>query len=297
MIVIKRSYWMLVAVVFVAGLLGATVGGGTIQTVDISGIFDTDSAFDDSSVQPEVDADTWMPDTQTDDPWEDYDDNYDPNPDNWFDDFTNGWGEAARTIIAIVLLLVIFAIIIGIFFSIFVSNVVTAGVNGWLMRYWRGVTPPFGDLFATFRTYASVVKTMFLRGLYTFLWSLLFVIPGIIKDLAYSMVPYIISENPNLTSGQALKISIKMTDGYKGDLFVLGLSFIGWNMLSALTGGILGVLYVNPYIGLTYAGMYDQLKWNAIQDGRLTWADFGQSYPTYEQPTYEQPVAPENYYG
>ena len=292
---IKRSYWMLVLVVFLAGVLGATVGGTSMSAVNLN------SDFSDNTVMNnDVDND-W--DDRYDNDWDDYYGNNVPgnpwegnvNPENpfdftqWWKAFAASWGVALSIAIIVIVVVVLLALIFGVLFQIFVSNVVTAGLSGWLMRYWRGETPAVGDLFSTFRTYAPVVKAMFLRGLLTFLWSLLFIIPGIIKSLAYAMVPYIIYENPNLTPSQALKISDKMTDGAKGDLFVMGLSFVGWNFLSALTGGLVGIFYVNPYIGLAYAGVYDQLKWNAIQDGRLTWADFGQAAPA---PEWTAPATP-----
>ena len=155
----------------------------------------------------------------------------------------------------------------------------TVGLSGWLLRYWRGETPTVGDLFAAFRIYKPTVVTMLVRDLYIFLWCLLFIIPGIVKSYAYSMTPYIIYENPNLTADQAITLSRRMTDGVKGDLFVLDLSWLGWSLLSAITAGLVGILYVNPYMGLTQAGVYEQLKWNAIQTGRLTWEDFGQMPP------------------
>lgn len=290
---IKRSYWMLVLVVFLAGVLGATVGGGAVSSVN----WDVDSIFDneDVDVQPGTDEDLWVPDTQPDNPWE----NAVPQ-ENPFDlteewrEFAGSMGMALPILIGVIVAVVLFAMVTASLFGIFVSNIVTSGVRGWLMRYWRGETPSVGDLFATFRTYRPVLGAMFLRDLYAFLWSLLFIVPGIIKSLAYSMVPYIIYENPNLTASQALKISEKMTDGAKGDLFVLELSFLGWNMLSAITGGIVGIFYSNPYIGVTYAGVYDQLKWNAIQSGRLNWADFGQTAP---EPEWTAPAAPVDFYG
>ena len=120
---------------------------------------------------------------------------------------------------------------------------------------------------------------MLVRSIYVWLWSLLFIIPGIVKGYAYSMTPYIIYENPNLSADRAIKMSKIMTDGYKGDLFVLNLSFIGWKFLSGITGGLVGIFWSNPYMGLTHAGAYEDLKWKAIQSGKLTWEDFGQVPP------------------
>lgn len=292
---IKRSYWMLVLVVFLTTLLGGTIGDAGVNSVNL------DTVFDNSDIDPDIDLDdqsnagVWVPDTQPDNPWEEY-----ATPETPFDltelwrEFAGSMGMALPVLIGAFAVVILLACATAIAFAIFVSNIVTVGANGWMMRYWRGETPAVGDLFAGFRMYRPVLGAMFLRELLTFLWSLLFVVPGIIKGLAYSMVPYIIYENPHLTASQALKISEKMTDGAKGDLFVLKLSFIGWNILSAITGGIVGYFYVYPYMGVTYAGVYDQLKWNAIQTGRLSWSDFGQTVP---QPEWSAPAAPVDFYG
>lgn len=202
-------------------------------------------------------------------------------PDAW--DFHSGenwrieWGFLCLLIVGVVLVAMLL-------YGIFVGNVVGTGMRGWFLRYSRGENASFGELFASFRIYLPVVAANFLRSLYTFLWSLLFFIPGIVKSYAYSMTDYIIYENPNLSANQAITLSRELTRGAKWDLFVLDLSFLGWNLLSGLTCGILGILYVNPYYATAHAMVYDSLKASAIQSGRLTWADFGQIAPMYAQP-------------
>ena len=113
--------------------------------------------------------------------------------------------------------------------------------------------------------------------LFIFLWSLLFLIPGIIKSLAYFMAPYILAECENVTATEAIKLSKRMTSGYKGEIFVMQLSFILWNMLSMITFGVLGVLYVNPYIYISLAGLYEELKQNAIAAGVVSIEELGQN--------------------
>lgn len=83
--------------------------------------------------------------------------------------------------------------------SILVFNVIEVGANGWFLRYHRGETPSVGEMFASFRIYAPVVKTMLLYTVYLVLGFFLCIIPGIIFYYQYSMVPYIIYENPNLS--------------------------------------------------------------------------------------------------
>ncbi len=157
----------------------------------------------------------------------------------------------------------------------FVSNVLRNGYYGWFLRYSRGETMRTGQLFDSFRIYQPVLATTALRTVKVFLWSLLFVIPGIVMGYAYSMADYIIYENPNLSASQALDMSRRMTQGYKGELFVFDLSFFGWELLSALTLGILGIVYVNPYYATAHAYVYESLKRRALDAGVLHPGEFG----------------------
>lgn len=117
--------------------------------------------------------------------------------------------------------------------------------------------------------YGNIVKNMFLKDLYIVLWSLLFVIPGIIKSYEYRMVPYILAENPGMSREDVFQISKEMMNGQKWNLFVLDLSFLGWNILSAFTFGLLGVFYVNPYIEATNAEVYAWNKQIAFEKGYI----------------------------
>ena len=109
--------------------------------------------------------------------------------------------------------------------------------------------------------YKNVVKTAFLRDLFIWLWSLLFVIPGIIKSYEYRLVPYIVSENPNINYKDALAESKKLMQGNKWKTFVLDLSFIGWDILSLMTWGFLDIFFVGPYKASTEAALYETLKY------------------------------------
>jgi len=109
--------------------------------------------------------------------------------------------------------------------------------------------------------YKNVVKTAFLTDLFIWLWSLLFIIPGIIKQYEYRMVPYIMSENPSMNFRDAQAESSKLMNGNKWKAFVLDLSFIGWEILSVFTFGILGTLYVDPYKASTDAALYEAIKY------------------------------------
>ena len=108
--------------------------------------------------------------------------------------------------------------------------------------------------------YMNVVKTMFLRNLYVFLWSLLFVIPGLVKAYSYRMVPYILAESPDMDSREAFRLSREMMDGNKWEVFVYDLSFLGWYLLDAMTFGILGLFFVDPYKATADAELYAQIR-------------------------------------
>ncbi len=118
-----------------------------------------------------------------------------------------------------------------------------------------------GELgFAFSRSYMNIVKIMFQAQMYVFLWSLLFVIPGIIKTYEYMMIPYILAENPDIDSKEAFAMSKQMMTGNKWKAFVLQLSFLGWFLLSVFTCGILSVFWVDPYLYMTQSELYVALK-------------------------------------
>lgn len=134
---------------------------------------------------------------------------------------------------------------------------------GMLYACWdlftKGTLPEAGALFAPFKQYARTVGAVLLVFVYTLLWTLLLVIPGIIKAYSYSMTFYILRENPEMTAGDAITASQKMMDGHKMDLFLLSLSFIGWAILASITFGI-GYLWLIPYIYTADAAFYETLK-------------------------------------
>ena len=91
------------------------------------------------------------------------------------------------------------------------------------------------------------------------MWTLLFVIPGIVKYYSYAMAPYIMIENPDMSASDVISESRRLMDGHKWELFVLDLSFIGWEFLTAITFGLVGI-YLIPYYNETYAAYYRYVK-------------------------------------
>lgn len=117
------------------------------------------------------------------------------------------------------------------------------------------------ELISAFKSnYANSMVTTLLTDVFTLLWTLLFIVPGIVKSYSYAMVPFLIADHPDLQPMEVIKKSQQMMDGYKWQAFVLDLSFLGWQILSILTLGILGIFYVNPYYYQTKAGLYEFLK-------------------------------------
>ena len=150
--------------------------------------------------------------------------------------------------------------LVGFLLSILVFNPLIVGCYRFFLQNSRGPAE-LNELGAGFRgDWGNVVLVMFLKNLFLALWTMLFIIPGIVKAYAYRMVPYILKEHPELSGTQAITLSRRMMKGHKGDAFVLDLSFIGWVLLSALTFGILHLFYVGPYIQATDAELYKVVR-------------------------------------
>ena len=151
------------------------------------------------------------------------------------------------------------ASILGILYTIFIGNVIVVGKSRYFIKN-HDVNPEIGEIFSGFKgNYLNVVKIMFLMNLKILLWLFLFIVPGIIKAYEYSMIPYLLAENPNLSASQAFSLSKQMTTGQKMDLFVLDLSFLGWIILGLICCGI-GILFLQPYPEATRAEVYLILK-------------------------------------
>ena len=143
--------------------------------------------------------------------------------------------------------------------SIIVTPAFALSVVCVYLNLTKGVDPSASDAFCGFNDFWSAFKVNFLVGLFTFLWSLLFVIPGIVKSFSYSMSMYILAENKEKPALECINESKQMTHGHKMDLFVLGLSFIGWALLGVVTFGI-AFIWIYPYMQTTYANAYNYLK-------------------------------------
>lgn len=149
----------------------------------------------------------------------------------------------------------------GIFgFAAFIlGGTVQLGYVQFLLKQHDGQEPEFHDLFSQFDRFGAGFAQRFLRNLYVALWSLLFIIPGIIKSLSYAMTPFIMADHPELSASEAIERSKELMEGHKTDLFILDLTFIGWTILCALTAN-LGFILLNPYENAAHAAFYRQIQ-------------------------------------
>lgn len=154
----------------------------------------------------------------------------------------------------------------GLVVSVIVTPAFALSLARVYLNVCAGGTPAVGDAFSGFNDFWTAFKVNFLVGLFTFLWSLLFVVPGIIKSISYSMSMYVLAEDRTGKGARdCIAESMAMTEGHKMELFVLGLSFIGWGLLCAVTFGIAGI-WVIPYMQATYVNAYNSLKPAVVEE-------------------------------
>lgn len=144
--------------------------------------------------------------------------------------------------------------------AIFFVGPLAYGLSIALLKFFRGEKENVVENeFDIFSNYPRILGTVVLQNVYIFLWSLLLLIPGLIKGYSYAMTYYILHDNPEIGAEEAICRSMKMMDGHKWQLFCLHLSFIGWWLLCILTLGI-GMLWLAPYIQNSTAAFYEDLK-------------------------------------
>ena len=149
---------------------------------------------------------------------------------------------------------------VGSIASIFVAAPIYLGLIMVLLNVTYGEKPEVSTLFAPFSNcFGTSIITNLLVGIYTLGWTLLLIIPGLVKQYSYAMTFYILAENPNMTANEAITESRQIMDGHKFELFVLQLSFIPWMLLCCVTFGI-AYIYVIPYMSLTMTNFYHNIK-------------------------------------
>lgn len=255
----KRNYWKSVLISLILALL---VGGGSSGSSISSAVSNNLIGSSDSSVTD----DYFNDDSSLYDGNDFYDDTYDGNVEDDIDDL-NSMADNTAGMMAIGIFLMVFIMMfvvlmaVVILLDVFIFNPLEVGCKKY---YLRNLNEPaqVGNIgYAFDNNYKNITKTMFFSDLFTVLWTLLFIIPGIVKSYEYQMIPYLLADNPQMTKEQAFEESKRMMQGQKWKAFVLDLSFIGWNILSALTLGILGIFYVQPYMDATHAALYEALRY------------------------------------
>lgn len=186
--------------------------------------------------------------------------------------WTGGWSlHPFSAILEIFKFLIVLLLgVLAVFGKILIGNVLLVGGYRFFILN-RTENPAAVTLLYGFKSghYSNLVLTMFLKNLYTFLWTLLLIVPGIIKSYEYRMIPYILAENPGMNRTDAFQISRRMMDGQKLDTFILDLSFIGWFLLEKISVGLAGIFYVRPYYQAVYAELYEANKQKAYREGYI----------------------------
>ncbi len=186
----------------------------------------------------------------------------------------NYWPIIGATVLVMAILLAVASVPgIGSIASYFIIPV-NLGLTLYIVGLIDGGKPSITDIFTNAfdgRYYLRRVGGYAWMMLFTFLWSLLFVIPGIVKAYSYALTPYILAKYPEVQAKEALKVSMKIMDGKKAELFVLHLSFIGWAMLAGITFGLLGIFFVIPYMAITDTLWFKRTMESAIETGLFSY--------------------------
>ncbi len=271
---LKRYYWMAVLVTIIVALLGGNTGvssssSSSVDTSDFEELFDSGySDYDDSY----DDYDDYFADYYDEDNYEYYSNTSDTaveaevkplaavNYDSGYDDAFLG---VLGGVFAVVFIVVF---VIALAYSTFLGMPVTVGQYRFYLDARRGDVN-VGKIFSQFKSgaYMPTIAAMFIMNLKIFLWSLLFLIPGMIKTYEYILVPYIMAENPYIDRKRAFEISRRTMEGEKFNCFVLQLSFIGWFFLGAIT--VIGGIFVAPYYNATMAEFYCCMREKALANG------------------------------
>lgn len=173
----------------------------------------------------------------------------------------NALPEEEKLIIAgVVLGSVALIIVISIILKLFVFNPLEVGCYRFFRKNVENTSTDLGAIKEGFSAYGHIFVTLLLRDIFLFLWTILFIIPGIVKSYSYRMVPYIIKDNPELTARDVITRSRQMMNGNKWRAFLMDLSFIGWFILGILTLGLLNIFWTDPYYYSAGAALYLELK-------------------------------------
>ncbi len=181
------------------------------------------------------------------------------------DALTGRWGLAVGTFFVYFLIVVMIQLIpiVGSIGGLLIGGPMSVGIAIFSLAIARKEDASLNQIFEGFKNFGTALGTYFLVALFTLLWMLLLIIPGIIAAISYSQVFFILAEDSSIGAMDAITKSKEMMNGYKWKYFFLGLRFFGWALLCILTLGI-GFLWLAPYAEVSYANFYDDIKTNNI---------------------------------
>lgn len=183
----------------------------------------------------------------------------------------------------------IISIIVGALLKVFVTNQFFVGSCRFFLKFRQNHPTSVSEIFRSYndKTFLNVAKVTLLRDIYLALWSLLFVIPGIIKSLEYFAIDYILAVRPDADSDEVFDLSKRIMNGNKLALFELNLSFIGWMIISMFACGLPIPLYVTPYMRIAQTLFFSEIREDAIRQGIITESDI----PDYAYISDDQPFS------
>lgn len=259
----KGNYWKAVLIGLVVLAIGTGVGASGTGAAQTSSTFDdpltsyqsgyqdgyTDGYYDwrdSSGISPY--SDEYGPSYE-------YDDDYlvSPTP------MLTGAQQAAMAVGVATIVLAVVALAFAV--AVLIGGPLEVGARRFFLRNLNQKADTKELMYAFDHNYLATVKVIFFRDLFIVLWSLLFLVPGIVKAYEYRMIPYLLAEDPTMTKDQAFAESKRLMTGQKWNTFVLDLSFLGWDLLATMTLGILEVFYVVPYRCQTNAALYEKLRY------------------------------------
>ncbi len=167
----------------------------------------------------------------------------------------------AFAVAGVVFVIAIVVVAIALTIEAFLANPLEVGTYRFFTRNLNQKAEVKEVAFGFDNNYRETVRTMFWRDIYTLLWGLLLIVPGIVKAYEYRMIPYLLADDPTMTKDRAFAESKRMMTGNKWRAFVLDLSFIGWYLLALPTLGLVTIFYASPYKKMTDAALYEELRY------------------------------------
>lgn len=178
---------------------------------------------------------------------------------------TGQWGLGIAVMLLQILLLGFANNILPFIAAILLTGPFLVGVSKVFLALARNQDTEVGKMFDGFQCFGNAMGTYLASMFFVFLWSLLFIIPGIIAGISYSMVYFILVDDPKREPGEAIDLSKEMMRGYKWQYFCLNFRFLGWILLSAIFTFGIGMLWVFPYMQTSYAHFYEMVRKNYME--------------------------------